>query len=449
MASTLLPIKIIESSRVAPPPGTTPDHASLPFTYFDVFWIKLPPVERLFFYRYPHPTTHFISSFLPRLKSSLSQALKTYHHLAGNFRLIPGTDDRFEHYYVEGDAISFTVAECNGPFEDLTSDHERDVSQLEYLVPVLPRSEELQPLLVVQVTVFPDQGIVIGTSLHHTACDGTSSIQFMHTWAKTCLSGALVSSHVPIFDRTLIPDPSNIYSFFYNIAQNYLKSVRKDAIPAIEPSKLVLATFTLRREHIQSLKQQVLTKAEQRKTSFHCSTIVVAFAYIWTSFVRAKQMDNTERACLLLTADARARIQPPLPSEYFGNCLVSCMTLANVTDLIQDDGIFVAAEAFGKSIDQLGEKLKVPRTWFDNHASLNGTPVLTVAGSPKFKVYDVDFGLGRPIKVEVISATKTGAMSAAESRGDQGGVEIGIAFPKNEMDCFKKYFFEGLKLLSE
>ncbi|KAJ3688853.1 hypothetical protein LUZ61_018017 [Rhynchospora tenuis] len=383
MASIPLPIKILESSRVAPPPGTTPDQTSLPFTYFDVFWIILPPVERLFFYRYPHSTTHFLSSFLPSLKSSLSLALRTYYPLAGGFRQTPGTDDRLELYYVEGDAVSFTVAECSGQFEDLASDHERDVSQLECLVPVLPRSEELQPLLALQVTVFPDEGIVIGTSVHHTACDGTSSMQFMHAWAKTCLSGTSVPSEVPVFDRSLISDPSNIYSFFYNQVQRFLKSVRQGTIPAIKTSELILATFTLRQQHIQRLKQQVLAKAEQAKTSFHCSTIVVAFAYIWTGFVRAKHIDNSSRASLAIAADFRARVQPPLPKEYFGNCVGSCMTTTNVADLIQDDGVFVAAEAVGKAIDQLTERLKVVRNWLDEYASLRGTPVLSVAGSLK------------------------------------------------------------------
>ncbi|KAJ4778690.1 HXXXD-type acyl-transferase family protein [Rhynchospora pubera] len=449
MASTPLPTKILESSRIAPPPGTTPDHASLPFTYFDIFWIILPPVERLFFYRYPHPTTHFLSSFLPSLKSSLSLALKTYYPLAGGFRQIPGTDDSLELYYVEGDAVPFTVAECSGQFEDLASYHERDVSQLECLVPVLPRQEELQPLLAVQVTIFPGEGIVIGTSVHHTACDGTSSMQFMHAWAETCLSGSSVSSPVPIFDRSLISDPSNNYSFFYNHVQSLLKSVREGTIPALENSELVLATFTLRQEHIQRLKQLVLAKAEQSKTYFHCSTIVVAFAYIWTGFVRAKRIDNSSRASLALPADFRARIQPPLPKEYFGNCVGPCIATANVADLIQDDGVFVAAEVVGKAIDQLSERLKVVRKWLDEYASLSGTPILNVAGSPKFKVYDVDFGLGRPSKVEIISATKTGAMSVAESRDQQGGIEIGIAFPKDEIDYFKKYFFDGLNNLSE
>ncbi|XP_078174854.1 malonyl-coenzyme:anthocyanin 5-O-glucoside-6'''-O-malonyltransferase-like [Carex rostrata] len=452
MASTHpLPLKIIESSRVAPPPGTTPEHAILPFTYFDVFWIVVPPVERLFFYPYPHPTTHFLSSLLPSLKSSLSLALKTYYPLAGGFRRTSSTDDKLEHYYVEGDAVSFTVAECNNQFEfeHLASDHERDLLQLDCLVPELPKSEELQPLLAVQVTVFPDQGIVIGTSVHHMACDGTSSMQFMHTWAETCLSGASVSSRIPIFDRTLISDPCNNYSFLYNQVKNMFKPALKGASLANRPSELVLATFILKQEQIQQLKRLVLAKAEQTKTSFHCSTVVVVFAYVWTGFVRSKRIDSTKRVSIGIPADFRARIQPPLPMEYFGNCVGSCMATANAADLLEDDGVIVAAEAVGNAVDQLSERLKMLRNWLVEYATLSQVPILSIAGSPKFKVYDVDFGLGRPTKVEIVSVAKTGAMSVAESRDEEGGVEIGIAFPKDEMDCFNKYFFDGLKLLSE
>ncbi|XP_078165574.1 anthocyanin 5-aromatic acyltransferase-like [Carex rostrata] len=452
MASTSLPLKIMETSRVAPPPGTTPNCASLPFTFFDVFWIILPPVERLFFYPYCHPTTHFLSSLLPSLKRSLSLALATYYPLAGSYRLKPGTDNKLEHYYNEGDAVPFTVAECvDGRFEDLASDHERDVSQLDCLVPLLLKSgddQELKPVFAVQVTVFPDQGIVIGTSVNHTVCDGSTSMQFMHTWAETCLSGILSSSRVPVFDRSLVFDPSNLYSFFYSETQDMLKSAPKGVFkPRLD---LVVATFTFRQWHIQRLKQLVSTKAEQRKMgSFHCSTIVVAFAYIWSCFVQAKGIDSSKRACIGIAADVRARIQPPIPEEYFGNCIAICLASANVADLIQDDGIVMAAEAIGKAVAQPSERLKVARNWMREYAAYAGVPVLTVAGSPKFRAYDVDFGFGRPMKVEIISATKTGAMSVAESRDEQGSVEIGISFPKDEMDCFKKCFSDGLKLLSE
>ncbi|KAF3321450.1 malonyl-coenzyme A:anthocyanin 3-O-glucoside-6''-O-malonyltransferase-like protein [Carex littledalei] len=249
MASNPLPLKIIDTSRVAPPPSITPDCASLPFTFFDLIMTTFTPVERLFFYSYRHPTVHFLSSHLPSLKRSLSLTLATYYPLAGGYRRKPGTDNELEHYYKEGDGVSFTVAECvDGRFEDLANDYERDVSQLDCLVPLLPKSgddEESKPVLAVQVTVFPEQGIVIGTWMNHTVCDGSSFMPFMHTWSETCLSGVLSSSWVPVFDRSLFSDPSNLYPFYYKQIQNALISgtegIYKDSKP---PSDPVVATFS-------------------------------------------------------------------------------------------------------------------------------------------------------------------------------------------------------------
>ena len=48
---------------------------ALPLTFFDVPWIFTGPVERVFFYPYPHPPERFRAALLPRLVASLSAAL--------------------------------------------------------------------------------------------------------------------------------------------------------------------------------------------------------------------------------------------------------------------------------------------------------------------------------------------------------------------------------------
>ncbi|XXG39042.1 hypothetical protein AAC387_Pa01g0102 [Persea americana] len=113
-------VEVLELSRVAPPPGSVSE-ASLPLTFFDVFWIVLPPVQRLFFYEFsPTNTTtsHFFNSLLPHLKHSLSLALQLFYPLAGNLILSPQTGEH-EVRYVEGDSISFTVAESTADFHQL------------------------------------------------------------------------------------------------------------------------------------------------------------------------------------------------------------------------------------------------------------------------------------------------------------------------------------------
>uniref|UniRef100_A0A0D9VG16 Anthocyanin 5-aromatic acyltransferase n=1 Tax=Leersia perrieri TaxID=77586 RepID=A0A0D9VG16_9ORYZ len=74
--------------------------------------------------------------------------------------------------------------------------------------------------------------------------------------------------------------------------------------------------------------------------------------------------------------------------------------------------------------------------------------VFSVAGSPRFRVYDVDFGFGRPAKVEVVSVSRTSAMSVAEDRSGEGGVEVGIALPPERMERFTRCLADAIAWLS-
>ncbi|KAA8533200.1 hypothetical protein F0562_033267 [Nyssa sinensis] len=49
-----------------------------------------------------------------------------------------------------------------------------------------------------------------------------------------------------------------------------------------------------------------------------------------------------------------------------------------------------------------------------------------VAGSPKLGFYGTDFGLGRPIKSEVLSIDDTGAISLSESKDSEEDIELGM-----------------------
>ncbi|GAU29172.1 hypothetical protein TSUD_275910 [Trifolium subterraneum] len=73
--------------------------------------------------------------------------------------------------------------------------------------------------------------------------------------------------------------------------------------------------------------------------------------------------------------------------------------------------------------------------------------LFSIAGSPRFEVYSFDFGWGKPKKVDVTSIDKTGAFSLSESRNNDGGVEIGLALNKQQMEEFAQVFVQGLESL--
>ncbi|KAJ1695400.1 hypothetical protein LUZ63_012098 [Rhynchospora breviuscula] len=437
----LNPLKIIETSRVAPTLEST-NSVSIPLIFFDVGWLQAGSVEWLFFYQYPSSTSELLSSLLPFLKSSLSLTLKSYYPLAGNLRRIDGTNDKFAIHYSDGDSVSFTVAECDGRYQELAVEHARKASQLQCLLPQLEKVDGVQPVFAIQATVFPNQGIVIGMTVHHAACDGSSSMQFIHDWASVCRLRGLITPEVPIIDRTLIPDPSDLYSQFYNDFSDFLKNSPDGTVVASAVADdIILATFKLSREQILKLKQLALAKGEERNTSFHCSTIVVAFAYTWVCFIRTKGRES-KIASMLFSADLRNKLQPPVPKKYFGNCLASCHAVLETCDLFKQEGFALAAEAIGKDIERMNrDVIKGAENWPKNFFALwTGTFVLSVAGSPKFKVYEVDFGFGRPVKVDIFSVAKTGALAITESREEEGGVEITLGLPKAEMDRFEECF---------
>ena len=72
--------------------------------------------------------------------------------------------------------------------------------------------------------------------------------------------------------------------------------------------------------------------------------------------------------------------------------------------------------------------------------------MLSVAGSPRFRVYDLDLGFGRPAKVDndIVSVAKTGAVAVAESRHSAGGMEVGVSLLRDGMDRFHKCFADAI-----
>jgi hypothetical protein len=67
-----------------------------------------------------------------------------------------------------------------------------------------------------------------------------------------------------------------------------------------------------------------------------------------------------------------------------------------------------------------------------------------LAGSNRFGVYEIDFGWGRPEKVEIVSIDRGLTIGLAESKDGRGGVEVGLVLNKHVMDLFSTLFLEGL-----
>ncbi|MQL75866.1 hypothetical protein Taro_008226 [Colocasia esculenta] len=449
--------KILERCLVAPAPGTVKPSA-LPLTFFDYIFLPFHPVQRVFFYELPCSRLLFLSDHLPHLKLSLSLALLEFRPLAGSLVLPPQCSSP-EVRCGDGDAVEFTVAECSDNFHYLAGNHARDAARLHPLVPqlLLPGvGSRRAPVLALQATIFPGVGVAVGIAVQHAVADGSTSAHFLKTWAATCRlgrKGVLGVSCVggpPTYDRTVIRDPMRLGRTFLADLQMLREDSRMEAWDLAGRSDIVRGTFIVTNEKIQQLSQRFTSK-----TSLECSPYTLASGLVWVCLVKAKGLDDvggdtTEHFGFV--TGCRARMDPQAPATYFGNCLGICCVEASRSDLVGEDGAVAASTAIRKvirGVEERGGAFRGAENWIRDIFRLAALGILTVAGSPKLGMYQVDFGWGRPRKVEMVSIERTGAMSIAEAKEEEGGgLEFGLVLPREEMARFSGFFADGLKQLS-
>ncbi|KAJ7000634.1 hypothetical protein NC653_011173 [Populus alba x Populus x berolinensis] len=206
-------------------------------------------------------------------------------------------------------------------------------------------------------------------------------------------------------------------------------------LPAIAVrSSSVRATFELSREDIKKLRERVLAnlvkEGSKETRPIHLSTFVLVLAHGFVCIAKARGFESN------------------IHENYFGNCVSSCAAFTEAESLLEENGFMHVAEMLSELIKNLEKGVldgaKETAASFMKEAA-GGAALLGVAGSNRFEVYGTDFGWGKPEKVEITSIDRTGAISLAESKDGNGGVEIGFVLEKHEMEKFTSLFVDGLK----
>lgn len=151
----------------------------------------------------------------------------------------------------------------------------------------------------------------------------------------------------------------------------------------------------------------------------------------------------------IIPADARGRTDPPVPDNYFGNCIVGGVASVEHEEVAEDGGFVVAAEAIGREIkkkmNDKEEILKGAENWLSNIFKCLGMSVLGISGSPKFDLMNADFGWGKAGKLEVVSIDEDKySISLCNTSDCDGGLEVGLSLPRERMEGFAAMFARGL-----
>ena len=179
------------------------------------------------------------------------------------------------------------------------------------------------------------------------------------------------------------------------------------------------------------------------------STFVVMYSYVLTCLIRARGGDPNRPVGYGFAVDCRSLLDPPVPSNYFGNCVSASLGMPLTAETFMgEEGFLSAARMVSDSVEGLDETvaLKLPEIMGAFTSSFPpGAQLLSVAGSPRFGVYGLDFGWGKPQRVVIVSIDQGEAISMAEGRDGNGGVEIGFSLKKHEMESLIDLLHQGLK----
>ncbi|XP_070661285.1 anthocyanin 5-aromatic acyltransferase-like [Malus domestica] len=149
---------------------------------------------------------------------------------------------------------------------------------------------------------------------------------------------------------------------------------------------------------------------EKNQQDVHVSTFTVACAYTWVCIVKAEGTKVVETKGL------------------FG-----------------EDGLVVAANAICEAIRKLEKGvLDGAENWVSRVVTVTSGRMLSIACSHRFRVYDTDFGWGRPKKFEIVSIARNRAISFSDPKSDAGVVDVGLVLEKHHMEVFAFLFNKGL-----
>ncbi|XP_031092279.1 phenolic glucoside malonyltransferase 1-like [Ipomoea triloba] len=312
----------------------------------------------------PLPESLFLShTLIPTIKTSLSLTLQHYSPLAGRVIVSPDNSNLPEIRYVDGDTVPLVFAESNsgnGHFDHLTSDHPRNNTEFHPLVPSLPPISRAAdgsgviPVLALQVTLFP----CVGVTNHHAIGDASSIFGFMKAWAFFSSQKHENTSPVsfpeefrPFYDRSVIQDRKGLGTHIWNRMKNIrIEDTHVHRLPLITDK--ARATFVVTRDDIQRLKNHILSR---RPDLVHVSSFTMICSYVWNCLVKSRHETNPESNAdeddyFFCAADYRARLDPPVPRNYFGNCILGFVGKVKRKQLVGEEGFEEAAVVIGESI---------------------------------------------------------------------------------------------------
>lgn len=401
---------------------------------FDLPYLAFYYNQKLLFYK-----GNDFGDMVGKLKDGLGLVLEEFYQLAG--RLGKDEEGVFKvEFDDEMDGVEVVEAIAEGiEIADLMV--EEGASTLKELTPyneVLNLEGLHRPLLSVQLTKLKD-GLAMGCAFNHAILDGTSTWHFMSSWAEVC-GGAASVSVPPFLDRT--KSRNTRVKLDLTAPPDPLASKSNgEAKPS--PPQLREKVFKFSESDIDKIKSKVNSNPPS-DGSKPFSTFQSLSVHIWRHVTHARELKPEDYTVFTVFADCRKRVDPPMPESYFGNLIQAVFTVTAAGMLSANPPEF-GASAIQKAIENHNAKAidernkqweSEPKIFQFKDAGVN---CVAVGSSPRFKVYDVDFGWGKPESVRSGSNNRFDGMVYLY-QGKSGGrsIDVEISLEAQTMERLEK-----------
>ncbi|CAK7325820.1 unnamed protein product [Dovyalis caffra] len=426
---------------------------------------------------FTRPPTLSIDSLISHLKKSLSQTLSHFAPLAGRFNTdsngyvrITCNDAGVD--FIHATATNYSIQDILYPLH--VPDCIRGFFAFESTVSY---QGHYKPILAVQVTELAD-GIFIGCSMNHSVTDGTSFWNFFNTFAEVS-RGIKKISRQPDFSRNSIliseavlkvpqggpqatfdenePLSERIFSFSREAILKLKSRVNNKKWCQNSDTNIDIAELmgkqsndTLFQIHengkmtaiLESWFKNAVSKPQETESNLsmvEISSFQSLCALLWRAVTRARKLNPSKSTTFRMAVNCRHRLSPKLDPLYFGNAIQSVPTYASAGDVVSRD-LRWCAEQLNKNVAAHNDEMirRFVKNWESNPrcfplGNVDGAS-MTMGSSPRFPMYDNDFGWGRPLAVRSGKANKfDGKISAFPGREGNGTVDLEVVLAPETM----------------
>lgn len=370
-----------------------------------------------------------------RIKNALAKALVPYYPLAGRVRAKP-----------DGSSLEVVCRAQGALFIEAFSDYTindfdkapKYVAQWRKLLYYVADVLKGAPPLVMQLTWQKDGSAALGVGINHCVCDGIGSAEFLNLFGELSTSQrpCQLSDYKPkaIWDRHLLnPLPKKLLNSVSHPEFNRVPDLC-GFLSRFSSERLTPTSITFDKRCISELKK--LAFSSSRPSELAYTSFEVLSAHVWRSWARALNLPSNQILKLLFSINVRNRVNPSLPSGYYGNAFVLGCAQTSVKDLTEK-GLGYASMLIKKAKDRVDNEFvqSVVNSVSGARACPDSVGVLILSQWSRLGLERVDFGMGKPIHVGPVCCDRYCLFLPVFNQTD--AVKVMVAVPTGGVDKYE------------